>query len=238
MKKKFASALLTVCLFVPATSFAAVEQSETSITLDSFEKKLSYSMGFEVGNYFKGAGGDIKKEWLIQGIKDAYDDAKPALTVEEMVVVQKEFAVKMEERQKAEMAVMLAKNKAAGDAYLEENKKKEGVIVTASGLQYEVITQGEGEKPKATDKVKVDYVGKLIDGREFDSSIKRGEPAVFGVGQVIKGWSEALQLMNVGSKVRLVIPSDIAYGEQGVAPSIQPNSVLIFEVELLAIEKE
>lgn len=237
MNKKFASALLTICFIVPATSFAA-GQPETSVSLDSFEEKLSYSMGFEVGNYFKGAGGDIQKELLIQGIKDAYDDAKPALTPEEMVVVQKEFAVKMQERQKAELAVMLAKNKAAGDAYLEENKKKEGVVVTESGLQYEVITQGEGEKPMATDKVKVDYVGKLIDGTEFDSSIKRGEPAVFNVGQVIKGWSEALQLMNVGSKLRLVIPSDIAYGEQGVAPTIQPNSVLIFEVELLAIEKE
>jgi len=237
MKKKIAAALLTICFIVPATSFAAV-QLENPVTLDSFEEKLSYSMGFEVGNYFKGAGGDIQKELLIQGIKDAYDGAKPALTPEEMVVVQKEFAVKMQERQKAELAVMLAKNKAAGDAYLEENKKKEGVIVTESGLQYEVITQGEGEKPKATDKVKVDYVGTLIDGREFDSSIKRGEPAVFSVGQVIKGWSEALQLMNVGSKLRLAIPSDIAYGEQGVAPTIQPNSVLIFEVELLAIEKE
>lgn len=237
MKKKFASALLTICFIVPATSFGA-GQPETQLSLNTFEEKLSYSMGFEVGNYFKGAGGDIQKELLLQGIKDAYDDAKPALAAEEMVVVQKEYAVKMQERQKAEIAVMLAKNKAAGDAYLEENKKKEGVIVTESGLQYEVITQGEGEKPKATDKVKVDYVGKLIDGREFDSSIKRGEPAVFAVGQVIKGWSEALQLMNVGSKLRLVIPSDIAYGEQGVAPSIQPNSVLVFEVELLAIEKE
>ncbi len=237
MKKKIVSALLTICFMVPAASFSA-GQPEAPLSLKSFEEKLSYSMGFEVGNYFKGAGGDIQKDLLLQGIKDAYDGAKPALAPEEMVVVQKEYAVKMQERQKAEMAVMLAKNKAAGDAYLEENKKKEGVIVTESGLQYEVITQGEGEKPKATDKVKVDYVGKLIDGREFDSSIKRGEPAEFAVGQVIKGWSEALQLMNVGSKLRLVIPSDIAYGEQGVAPTIQPNSVLVFEVELLAIEKE
>jgi len=237
MKKKIASALLTICFIVPATSFAA-GQPETTVVLNSFEEKLSYSMGFEVGNYFKRVGGDIKKEMLLQGISDAYDDVKPILTPEEMVTVQKEFSLKMEERQRTEMALMLAKNKATGDAYLEENKKKEGVIVTESGLQYEVITQGDGEKPKATDKVKVDYVGTLIDGREFDSSIKRGEPAVFSVGQVISGWGEALQLMNVGTKLRLVIPSDIAYGEQGVAPSIQPNSVLIFEVELLAIEKE
>ena len=236
MKKNFVSALLTICCFVPATLFAA-GQPATPVSLETFEDKLSYSMGFEVGNYFKGAGGDIKKELLLQGIKDAYDGAQPALNSEEMIAVQKEFAVKMQERQKAEMAVMLAKNQAAGDAYLEENKKKEGVTVTESGLQYEVITQGEGEKPKETDKVKVDYVGMLIDGTEFDSSIKRGEPAVFNVGQVIRGWSEALLLMNVGTKLRLVIPSDIAYGEQGVAPSIQPNSVLVFEVELLGIEE-
>jgi len=237
MKKKFASALLTVCFVIPLTSFAAGE-ADTSKTLDSFEKKLSYSMGFEVGNYFKGAGGDIQKELLIQGITDAYDGTKPALRPEEMVLVQKEFAVKMQERQQVELAAMLVKNKEAGDAYLAENKKKDNVKVTDSGLQYEVLTQGDGEKPKATDKVKVHYVGTFIDGKVFDSSIKRGEPAVFGVGQVIKGWSEAMQLMNVGSKLRLVIPSDLAYGEKGIPPSIQPNSVLVFEVELLAIEKE
>jgi len=237
MKKKIISALVAICCIVPVTSFAAGED-KTSVTLTSFEEKLSYSMGFEVGNYFKGAGGDIQKELLLQGISDAYDGAKPALTAEEMVAVQKEFAVKMQERQKTEMALMLTRNKAEGDAYLEGNKKKEGVTVTESGLQYEVITQGDGEKPKATDMVKVHYVGTTIDGKEFDSSIKRGEPAVFNAGQVIKGWSEALQLMSVGSKLRLVIPSDIAYGEQGVAPSIQPNSVLVFEVELLEIVKE
>ena len=236
MKKKIATALLTVCFVLPSVSFGT-EQSEKKAVPESFEEKLSYSMGFEVGNYFQGAGGDIQKELLIQGISDAYDGSKPALSPEEMVAVQKQFAMKMQERQKIEMAAMLAKNKEAGSAYLEENKKKEGVVVTESGLQYEVITQGEGEKPTAADKVKVDYIGMLIDGREFDSSIKRGEPAVFGVGQVIKGWSEAMQLMNVGTKLRLVIPSELAYGEQGVAPTIQPNSVLVFEVELLAIEK-
>jgi len=195
-------------------------------------------MGFEVGHYFKGAGEEIQKELLLQGITDAYDGGKPAIAPEEMAAVQKQYAVKMQEKQKIEMAAMLAKNKEAGDAYLEQNKKKEGVKVTESGLQYEVITPGEGGKPTSADKVKVHYVGTLIDGTEFDSSIKRGEPAVFGVGQVIEGWSEAMQLMNVGSKGRLVIPSELAYGEQGVAPSIQPNSVLIFEVELMSIEKE
>jgi len=236
MKMKIATTLLAVCFVLPSVSYG-VEKSEKQATPVSFEEKLSYSMGFEVGNYFKGAGGNIQKELLLQGIVDAYDGSKPAISPEEMVAVQKQFAVKMQEKQKIEMAAMLTKNKEAGSAYLEENKNKEGVIVTDSGLQYEVIIQGEGEKPTLADKVKVDYVGMLINGREFDSSIKRGEPAVFGVGQVIKGWSEAMQLMNVGTKLRLVIPSELAYGEQGVAPSIQPNSVLVFEVELLAIEE-
>ena len=234
MKKKIVSAILGLCLVAPVASFAA----EEAVAPTSFEGKLSYSMGFEVGNYFKGAGGDIQKEFLLQGITDAYDGVKPVLTPEEMAGVQKQFAAKMQEKQKVEMAAMLVKNKEAGDAYLEKNKEKEGVKVTESGLQYEVITPGDGEKPTTADKVKVHYVGTLIDGTEFDSSIKRGEPAVFGVGQVIKGWSEAMQLMNVGSKLRLVIPPELAYGEQGVAPSIQPNSVLVFEVELLSIEKE
>lgn len=236
MKRKIVSVIFALCLVVPAVSFAA-EDKKPAVP-ESFEEKLSYSMGFEVGHYFKGAGEEIQKKLLLQGITDAYEGVKPAIAPEEMAAVQKQYAVKMQEKQKVEMAAMLAKNKEAGDAYLEQNKKKEGVKVTESGLQYEVITPSEGEKPTSADKVKVHYVGTLIDGTEFDSSVKRGEPAVFGVGQVIKGWSEAMQLMNVGSKVRLVIPSELAYGEQGVAPSIQPNSVLIFEVELISIEKE
>lgn len=124
-----------------------------------------------------------------------------------------------------------------GEEFLAENKKKEGVVTTESGLQYEILEKGEGPMPKSTDRVKVDYVGTLIDGTEFDNSIKRGEPAIFGVDQVIPGWSEALQLMEVGSKCRLVIPSELAYGDRGAPPVIEPNSVLVFEVNLLAIEE-
>lgn len=236
MKKKVVSMLLGVCLVVPVVSFGAGQAEKKAKPL-SFKEQLSYSMGFEVGNYFKGAGEDIRKDLLLKGIADAYDGKKPLLTREQMVAVQKKFAKEMEGRQKEKLAAMLEKNKKEGAAYLEKNSSKEGVIVTKSGLQYEVLTQGKGKKPKAGDRVKVDYVGKLINGREFDNSKKRGEPVVFEVGQVIKGWSEALQLMNVGSKYRLVIPSELAYGERGVAPLIQPNSVLVFEVELLGIEK-
>lgn len=229
MKKYLVSAVLGMCLVAPTVSQSAPPAS--------FEEKLSYSMGFEVGNYFKGAGGEIQKEFLITGIEDAFKGATPVLNPEEMKTVQKEFATKMQAQQKAKMEEMKAKNKAAGDTFLAENKKKEGVTVTESGLQYEVITKGEGEVAKATDTVKVEYVGKLIDGTEFDSTAKHGEPAKFQVGQVIKGWSEALQLMNVGSKLHLVIPSDLAYGENGAAPRIEPNSVLVFDVELISIEK-
>ncbi|MCP3892760.1 MAG: FKBP-type peptidyl-prolyl cis-trans isomerase [Desulfobulbaceae bacterium] len=204
---------------------------------ETFEEKLSYSMGYEVGNYFKGAGGDIQKDLLVTGIEDAYNGAAPAMTAEEMLAVKKEFAQKMQEKQAAQLEEMKAKNIADGQAYLVENKKKEGVIVTESGLQYEVLKEGAGDKATAEDTVKVEYLGTLVDGTEFDSTAKHGAPAEFQVGQVIKGWGEALQLMSPGGKLRLVIPAELAYGDQGAAPVIQPNSTLVFEVELLEIVK-
>ncbi len=227
MKKSLISVALGMVLTLPALSVAAPPAS--------FEDKLSYSMGFEVGNYFKSAGGDIQKEFLLIGIEDAFKGAEPTMSAEDMLSVKKEFAAKMQARQMAKLDEMKAKNKAAGEAYLAENKNKKGVKVTASGLQYEVIKKGEGKNAGPSDSVKVEYTGKLINGTEFDSTAKRGEPAEFQVDQVIKGWSEALQLMNPGSKLRLVIPSDLAYGENGAAPMIEPNSVLVFDVEMLSI---
>jgi peptidylprolyl isomerase/FKBP-type peptidyl-prolyl cis-trans isomerase FklB len=228
MKKYFVTALLGLCIAMPAVS-----QSEPPA---SFEEKISYSMGFEVGNYFKGAGKDIQEKFLIKGIQDAYKGETPLLTPEEMMAVKNEFGEKMQAEQQAKMAEMKAKNKAEGELFLEENKKKDGVIVTESGLQYQIIKKGEGETAKLTDTVTVEYVGTLIDGTEFDSTIKRGEPAEFQVNQVIKGWGEALQLMNPGTKLHLIIPSELAYGENGAAPHIQPNSVLVFDVELISIK--
>jgi peptidylprolyl isomerase/FKBP-type peptidyl-prolyl cis-trans isomerase FklB len=227
MKKSLISVALGMVLTLPTLSVAAPPAS--------FEDKLSYSMGFEVGNYFKSAGGDIQKEFLLIGIEDAFKGAEPTMSAEDMLSVKKEFAAKMQARQMAKLDEMKAKNKAAGEAYLAENKNKKGVKVTASGLQYEVIKKGEGKNAGPSDSVKVEYTGKLINGTEFDSTAKRGEPAEFQVDQVIKGWSEALQLMNPGSKLRLVIPSDLAYGENGAAPMIEPNSVLVFDVEMLSI---
>lgn len=230
MKKIIVSAMLGLCIAGPAALSSAAPAS--------FEEKLSYSMGYEVGNYFKGAGGDIQKEYLVTGIEDAYNGKESALTPEEMLAVKKEFAMKMQSKQMAKLDEMKAKNLADGEAFLKENGKKEGVVVTESGLQYNVITKGEGELAKPTDTVKVEYVGTLINGTEFDSTAKHGEPAQFQVDQVIPGWSEALQLMNVGTKLHLVIPSALAYGESGAAPMIEPNSVLVFDVELVAIETE
>ncbi len=229
MKKYAVSALIGICMTVPVASMAAAPET--------FEEKLSYSMGYEVGNYFKGAGGDIQKDLLVTGIEDAYNGAAPAMTAEEMLAVKKEFAQKMQEKQAAQLEEMKAKNIADGQAYLVENKKKEGVIVTESGLQYEVLKEGAGAKATAEDTVKVEYLGTLVDGTEFDSTAKHGAPAEFQVGQVIKGWGEALQLMSPGGKLRLVIPAELAYGDQGAAPVIQPNSTLVFEVELLEIVK-
>ncbi|MBI4838452.1 MAG: FKBP-type peptidyl-prolyl cis-trans isomerase, partial [Nitrospirae bacterium] len=175
---------------------------------------------------------------LAKGVGDALIGGKFLLTDDELretlTALQKDLSAKQQER----MQGLLDKNKKEGAAFLEGNKKKEGVKTTASGLQYNVIKEGTGKTPKASDTVKVNYSGKLIDGTEFDSSYKRGEPATFQVGGVIAGWTEALQLMKEGAKWQLVIPSNLAYGETGAGNVIEPNSVLIFEVELLAVTEK
>ena len=171
---------------------------------------------------------DISPEVLASGIKDALA-GKPQLTPDQIKEVMATFEKDMEQKQKQAGD----KNKAEGTKFLEENKKKEGVKTTASGLQYKVLKDGNGAQPKATDTVTVNYRGTLINGTEFDSSYKRGQPATFPVNGVIKGWTEALQQMKVGSKYQLFIPSDLAYGERSVSPELAANSTLIFEVELL-----
>ena len=229
--------LVVVGLLCGPAFLGAAEKAKETGTFTTFQDKLSYSMGLDVGTYFKGMGDDIVLDVLIKGIQDAYAGSEKKLSEEEIAAVQKEFAEKMQARQAEKMKAMQEKNKKLGLAFLEENKKKKGVTVTKSGLQYEVLKKGDGPKPKATDTVKVDYIGTLIDGTEFDNSIKRGEPAVFAVGQVIPGWSEALQLMNVGSKFKIVIPTELAYGDNGAPPVIEPGAVLVFEVDLRSIEQ-
>ena len=228
---------LTALLLFPALGFAA-DQDKAGVELKTFQDKLSYSMGLDVGTYFRGMKDDVDYDRLVQGINDAFNEKKPLISLEEVAEVQKEFAAKMQEKQVAQLKEMQEKNKKVGEAYLAENKKKKGVVVTESGLQYEVVKKGNGQKVKEGDQVKVHYTGTFVDGSVFDDSRKRNEPAVFGVDQVIPGWSEALKLMDVGSRYTLAIPSSLAYGEQGAPPVIEPNSVLLFDVELIAIEKK
>ncbi|MCB2215015.1 FKBP-type peptidyl-prolyl cis-trans isomerase [Desulfofustis glycolicus] len=233
--KNIMAGLALGLFLVPVTITGAAVAADAS--LETQKDKISYSMGLDLGNYLNGLGDKIDLAIIKQGMDDGFTGAEPKLSTEEIEAAQQEFAAAMKAEQEAMLAEMQQKNTAAGQAFLEANKKSDGVTVTESGLQYEVLKEGDGKKPAATDKVKVDYVGTLISGDEFDSSIKRGEPAVFTVNQVIPGWSEALQLMSVGSKYRVVIPPELAYGEKGASPVIEPNSVLVFEIDLLGIEE-
>lgn len=191
--------------------------------------KLSYALGLSMGNNFKSSGiQTLSVSDFANGIKAVYEGEKPEMTYDEAKQVINEFFAQMQQE-------INDTNRAEGEAFLAENKKKAGVVTLPSGLQYEVLAEGKGKKPSATDSVQCHYHGTLINGEVFDSSVERGEPAVFGVSQVIPGWVEALQLMPEGSKWRLFIPSDLAYGENGAGGKIAPNSTLIFDVELLKV---
>ena len=193
--------------------------------------KVSYALGLSIGNNFQNSGiKDLQVEDFIKGLTDVMEEKQRAITYDEAKEVINEYFIKL---QKEKMEI----NKKAGEEFLHINKGRAGVVELPSGLQYQVLKQGNGAKPSATDKVKCHYHGTLINGTVFDSSVQRGQPAVFGVNQVIPGWVEALQLMPVGSKWRLFIPSNLAYGEHGAGEMIEPNSTLIFDVELLDIVK-
>jgi FKBP-type peptidyl-prolyl cis-trans isomerase len=204
--------------------------------LKTEQDKLSYIIGTQIGQDIKKAGVEVNIEPLFLGLQDALEGKTSKLTKEEFTKVYAAFQQRMRAKQAAKRTQIAAENLAKGKAFLEANKTKEGVKVLPSGLQYKVIKEGTGNIPTADDKVRTHYRGKLIDGTEFDSSYKRNKPAEFPVKGVIKGWTEALQLMKTGSKWELYIPADLAYGEPG-RPSIPPNSVLIFEIELLDIVK-
>lgn len=209
-----------------------------NLVLKDQKDKVSYSIGMNIGNNLKKQSFDVNPDVLAQGIKDALSGSKALMTEQEVnetiMAFQKEMSAKQIERLKE----LGEKNKKEGEAFLAENKKKECIITLPSGLQYKVINEGTGETPELTDVVTVNYRGTLIDGTEFDSSYRRGQPATFPVNAVIAGWAEALQLMKVGSKWQLFIPSDLAYGERGAGRDIGPNATLIFDVELLSIKKE
>lgn len=223
-----------VCLMLVTGQALAEEKKQAELATDT--QKLSYALGLDIGSYFKTLGQDLDLEIISRGMLDSYKGNKPLLTQEETAQIQQQFAQKQQEKQIKDTLEMITKNNKAAEEFLKENGAKEGVITTESGLQYKVLTPAEGPKPKAEDTVKVHYKGTLLDGTEFDSSYTRNEPAVFPLNQVIPGWTEAVQLMNVGSKIQLFLPPNMAYGDRGAPPVIEPGSMLIFEVELLGIE--
>lgn len=201
--------------------------------------KLSYALGMSMGHNFKGTGiKTLNSADFAAGVASVYDGVKPEMTFDEAKRIVNEYFAKLEAEMQAKAAKQGEVNRKNGEAFLTENAKREGIKVTESGLQYEVLESGKGDSPKASDNVEVHYTGKLIDGTVFDSSVERGVPASFGVTQVIPGWVEALQLMHEGDKWRLYIPSDLAYGPNGAGGVIGPNMTLIFDVELLRVIKK
>ncbi|SLM29108.1 FKBP-type peptidyl-prolyl cis-trans isomerase (rotamase) [Desulfamplus magnetovallimortis] len=231
VKKAFALLASGVILCSGAQVFAADKEEKK---METEQEKISYALGYNIGQNLK-RDYEVDLDMFFKGITESHE-GKSSLSEEEMQQTMMTFQNKMKEKQMAQMKESAEANKEAGEAFLKENKGKDGIVTLESGLQYKVITQGDGEKPQLTDTVKCHYKGTTIDGNEFDSSYKRGEPASFKVNGVIKGWTEALQLMTVGSKWMLYIPSDLAYGDRGAGRSIAPGSTLIFEVELLGIE--
>jgi FKBP-type peptidyl-prolyl cis-trans isomerase len=229
---------LFIGLAIGALALACVScggEAPRKTTLESEIENVSYAYGMDVASVLKRAPIEFDTDVFMQGFKDAYLDGELLMTETEKMQILQDFMMQMREEQMAMSEAESETNMSDGQAFLDENKTKEGVMTTASGLQYMVLEQGSGPRPSATSKVKVHYEGKFINGEKFDSSLDRGVPAEFPLNAVIGGWTEGLQLMPVGSKYRLFVPSELAYGERGMPPTIGPNATLIFEVELLEI---
>jgi FKBP-type peptidyl-prolyl cis-trans isomerase len=236
---------MSVCLTALALTLGGVAcEGEMSgggtakAELKGEKEKFSYALGMEIGESFKQMTVDVDMASFMQGVKDARNENELLLSQEDAQAVKAEMFGTMRQEQQAALTKQAGENKVESDAFLDTNAERDEVTTTESGLQYEVLTKGSGPKPTASDKVKVHYTGKLLDGTVFDSSRERGEPVVFPVKAVIPGWSEALQLMNVGSTYKLYIPPKLAYGERGAGGGkVPPNATLVFEVELLSIEE-
>jgi FKBP-type peptidyl-prolyl cis-trans isomerase len=222
----------------PATTQQALTAKSREVPeLPTQKDKFSYALGMNIGTNLRRQSVPVDPDILMRGLKDALAGGQTLLTEEEARTAIMEVQNDIRKQQQEKMRVQGEANKKEGDAFLAANKTKEGVVTLASGLQYKILQAGTGPKPTATDSVSVNYRGTLVNGTEFDSSYKRGQPATFPITGVIKGWAEALQLMPVGSKWQLFIPSDLAYGERGPG-EIGPNATLIFEVELLKIAEK
>jgi len=226
MRRFIALGVLAALPLISGSVFAAKPETEA--------QQLGYIIGMDIGASLKQQGSDIDLDSLFDAISTTYKGETPALTPEEAATIREAFIASRRASAEAERQAAANANASAGEKFLMENSTKEGVIVTDSGLQYEVVTMGDGPKPAATDKVTVHYRGTLLNGEEFDSSYSRGEPISFALDQVIPGWTEGVQLMPVGSTFMFYIPSDLAYGPAGGGP-IGPNETLTFQVELLGI---
>jgi FKBP-type peptidyl-prolyl cis-trans isomerase FklB len=224
----------------PATNGAAKATTAKPATaapaLTTKKEKVSYAIGADLGGKLKSSSIDVDPNILTRALKDSLTGVKPAMTDDEIRATLSDLTKDLQAKQATLNKEKADKNKQEGEAFLAANKTKEGVVALPSGLQYKIIKAGAGPKPTAADTVVCNYKGTLIDGKEFDSSYKRGQPATFPVGGVIKGWTEALQLMPVGSTWQLFIPPDLAYGDRQAGPDITPGSTLVFEVELVSIQ--
>ncbi len=230
--------LLPVMLLMLIVGCAAEEAKVTQeLKLDTPKSRISYTIGVNIRQDFKTQKMDVDTDVLLMGLNDSLAGKELRLTDEEMVAEIQTFQQEMQVKMTAEMEKMVAKNQTEGEAFLAENAQQEDVVVTESGLQYKVIEIGEGDSPGAADVATVHYRGTLIDGTQFDSSYDRGQPATFPVGGVIAGWTEALQMMKPGAKWQRVIPAELAYGERGAGQDIGPNATLVFDVELISVEK-
>ena len=209
----------------------------TTPALDSDIDKLSYSIGIDLGKNFKRQGIDVNPEILVKGLQDGISGNKSLLTEDQMRDVLDKFQKDLMAKRTAEYKKQAEENKAKGEAFLKENKAKEGVVTLPSGLQYKIIKSGSGKKPGKEDTVTVEYTGRLINGEVFDSTEKTGKPATFKLSQVIPGWTEALQLMSEGAIWEIYVPSDLAYGPRSVGGPIGPNETLIFKIHLLEVNK-
>jgi FKBP-type peptidyl-prolyl cis-trans isomerase len=217
---------------------SSAPESTSNPAFKTQKDKVSYAIGMNIGANLHRQSVDIDPKVLQQGLEDALAGGKTLLSEDEARATLTDFQTDMRKKQQEKMQQAGEANKKDGDAFLAANKAKDGVVALPSGLQYKILTAGTGPKPAAGDSVVCNYRGTLIDGKEFDSSYKRGQPATFPVSGVIKGWTEALQLMPVGSKWQLFVPSELAYGERGTGADIGPNATLIFEVELLSIQSK
>jgi len=226
--------LLTI-IFSIAFLFSVCHAQE-KLELKDQKDKESYSLGYQFGQNLKFQGVDINLDVYTSGIRDTLGGKEPKMSQEEIRATISELQKRITAARQKELKELAAKNVEESKKFLAENQKKEGIKTLPSGLQYKVLTEGTGKTPKETDNVTVNYKGTLIDGTEFDSSYKRGQPATFQVNGVIKGWTEALQLMKEGSKWQLFIPPELGYGERGAGSQIPPNSTLIFEVELISVQ--